>query len=180
MLDTPDHFLCGKLHRFWPTILPAAAAHQLDPYLLGALVLQESKANPYALRVERGFWTRYGAAIWRRARSTITAADDHWLIYPDVAAASYGLCQILYPVALEYGLSPDYPTELCDPTLNVDLGALILAKHIRHHGGDLRRGLLRYNGGGDPDYPDAVLRWHRHLLASPTFGAPGTLATQPT
>lgn len=167
MMDTADHFLCSRLARYWPNVSVACRPYQLDPYLLGALILTESSANPYAMRVERGFWVRYGATLMRRARLTATTDDDNWLLYPDVAAASYGLCQIMYPVAIEQGLKLAYPTELCDPQLNCDLGAKILGQRLKKNGGDVRDALLRYNGGAAAMYPETVLRWRDHLTKSP-------------
>jgi soluble lytic murein transglycosylase-like protein len=179
MEDDPNHFLCNRLQRFVPAIRRAARPYDLDPYLLGALVVAESSANPFAIRVERGFWSRYGAAIIRRARLTTETTDDTWLIYPDLASASYGLCQIMYPVALELGVRPTYPTELCDIGLNLDLGARLLSGHLRRHRGDETAALGAYNGDQSGHYASIVLGWRRHLIDSPAIDYNADLPATP-
>lgn len=62
----------------------------------------------------------------------------------------------MLPVAWEQGYIPQYPTELLDPKTNIELGCKILSGHMKRLG-SLRKALLRYNGGGDPRYPDRVM-----------------------
>ena len=142
--------------------------HLPAPVVLG-MVAQESLGNPYAIRVERGFWTRYAAGIRRNVLGNAYAPDDRWLQYPDLAAASYGLMQIMWPVAIERGARLRYPTELCDPELNIDIGCRHLAYLRGRLGvrGTLDQALLRYNGGGDPRYPQRVHGWVERLRDHP-------------
>ena len=140
----------------------------LDPWLLLALIAQESGGDPWAIRVERGFFRRYHEGLVALVRSTVSTRDDYWMQYPDLFSASYGLTQIMLPVAIELGFTFRYPTELCDPTPNVALGSMKLRACFRPVvSGELepiRAALLRYNGGGDPEYPDRVLAWRRDLI----------------
>lgn len=134
----------------------AAAEYDIPVYILAGLVISESSGNPYAIRVERGFWRRYSNGIMRWVRSTPSSTDNRWARYPDIYAASYGLCQIMLQTAAENGFKYRFPTELLDPETNVDLAARILRKH-HDRSGSWSRALLRYNGGGDPAYPSRVM-----------------------
>ncbi len=156
--------------RWMPLIEEVSARHRLDPLLVAALVQQESagpytlpdgSANPYAIRVERGFWRRYGAAMIRMAKRTASRSDDRWMKYPDVAATSYGLCQIMYQTALERGFDGKFPTELCDPEVGLEYGCRHLAWCLGRTGKEVGAALTRYNGSSA--YPPKVLA-HRHAI----------------
>ena len=144
-----------------------AERHDLDHQILAGLVYVESSGNPWAIRVERGFWRRYNAGILRWVAGTPTRWDNRWSSYPDLYAASYGLCQIMLQTAAENGFSYQYPTELLDPERNLELGARILARNITRTG-SYTEGLLRYNGGGDEHYPSRVRRARRLIYGSET------------
>lgn len=156
----------------------AAATHRLDRTLVLAVICEESRGNPAAVKVERGFFTRYLDGLIALVRRTVSKRDDHWLRYPDVFAASYGLMQVLYPVALERGLELEYPTELCIPAIGVEAGCRqlawcfgrVLAFTPAVEPERTRRALLRYNGGGDRAYPDRVLRWADLLRGNDVAG----------
>ncbi len=150
--------MTGWLGLYWPLLEPAARQHDLDPWLLAGLVQTESSGDPWAIRVERGFYVRYQTGIRQALAGNNPKRLARWLEYPDLVAASYGLCQIMLVVAVEQGWDAPYPTALCDPGDNLRLGARILSRHVARRGGDVRAGLLRYNGGGDAEYPDRVLR----------------------
>lgn len=154
----------AKLVARWQThILLAAEAWDIDPYLLGAIVVQESAGDQYAQRVERGFWARYAAGIRRWVAGTPSNSDDRWACYPDIYASSYGLAQVMLQTAAEHGFHYRYPGQLFDPDENLRIACRILARLRVKHQGDTRKMLLAYNGGGDPSYPDKVLR-HRSVL----------------
>tara|TARA_R110000824_G_scaffold175730_2_gene354468 strand:+ start:165 stop:665 length:501 start_codon:yes stop_codon:yes gene_type:complete len=141
----------------WVEILSEVAPrYAISPALLAGLVLTESSGNPWAIRPEPGFWRRYYKGIKALVEGTKSKADDRWLRYPDIASCSYGLCQIMLPVAWENGFRARFPTELLDPKINVELGAKILSNHTKRSR-SITGGLLRYNGGGDPQYPQRVL-----------------------
>lgn len=148
----------ASVSRWSDAVAHAAAVEGLDPRLVLAVVWQESAGNPFAVRPEPGFWRRYADGIQRLISSTTDKDDDRWSRYPDLASASYGLMQVLYIVALERGERLRYPTELCDVDRNLRVGCAHLARKLRAAGGDVRAGLLGWNGGGNPAYPDEVLR----------------------
>lgn len=148
---------------FAPLIEGPAKLYKLDPVLVAALICQESLGNPYAIRVERGFWRRYLDGIMALVTRTKSVNDDKWAQYPDLTACSYGLMQIMYVVALELEADFSFPTELCEPSWNLYLGCRHLANKIRVGGGDVDKGLLAYNGGGDPEYPNKVRAWERDV-----------------
>lgn len=148
----------------WRThIQLAAAAQDLDPYLLGAIVVQESSGEQYAQRVERGFWARYLDGIRRWVATSPSPFDDKWAAYPDIYASSYGLAQVMLQTAAEHGFAYRYPGQLFDPDENLRVACRILARLRVRTKGDTRAMLLAYNGGGDPAYPDRVMK-HRSAL----------------
>ena len=134
--------------------------HNLPAYVVAGLVFTESSGNPWAIRVERGFWRRYLDGIKANVLQTKSKYDDKWIKYPDITSCSYGLCQIMLPVAWENGFVAQFPTQLLDPKTNIDLGCKILSKHLLRTG-SIRTALLRYNGGGDPNYPHRVMEASR-------------------
>lgn len=158
-----------RLLPFWALLGEACGQYAVDRYLLAGLVCHESGAQPYAIRVERGFFRRYQQGIVDVILHNTFGGDDRWVTYPDLISASYGLCQILYATALEHGAQLSYPTELCDPRTNLYLGARILSAHLRDTRSDVGAALLRYNGGGNRAYPGLVLAWRTHLLTVPGF-----------
>lgn len=157
----------AKLVEPWRThIKLAAEVSGIDPYLLAAIVVAESSGEQYAQRVERGFWARYLAGIRRWVASTASPHDDKWARYPDIYASSYGLCQVMLQTAAEHGFVYRYPGQLFDPDENLRVACKILTRIKTRTGGDVRELLLRYNGGGDPTYPDKVLQHRSALLAA--------------
>lgn len=155
-----------RVMEFRDLIVEAADREGLDPSLVAGLVYCESAGDAYALRIERGFWRRYYDGIKRALQGNNPKRLAKWMRYPDLIAASYGLCQIMLPVAVENGFDARFPTSLLAPRTNIDLGAKILGKHIARRGGDVSAGLLRYNGGGDPSYPRRVLSAANQFLES--------------
>jgi soluble lytic murein transglycosylase-like protein len=135
-----------------------AGRYELDPCLVCAVVEQESGWNPYAIRVERRFWQQYGETYRQRH------PDLLWLRYPDLFAASYGLMQVMYPVAVEYGFRGRFPTELCDARESLNIGCKILRSKIETANDGVEAALLRWNGGGRPEYPSEVLARVSHYV----------------
>lgn len=159
--------------RWMPLIEAAAARHGLDPILVAALVQQESagpytlpdgSANPYAIRVERGFWRRYGRAMIAWAKRSKSKNDDRWMNYPDIAASSFGLCQVMYQVGLERGMDLKFPTELCDPEIGLEAGCRHLAWCLKQRQGRTEAALIRYNGSRT--YPAKVMGHRRAIEAA--------------
>lgn len=143
----------------------AAAGRGLDPALVCALITQESAWDTFAVRCESesGFMARYGAAYLKIVKASATKIDDKWIRFEDLFYTSYGLMQTMYPVIIETfpeaSARLTYPTTLCDPAIGLDYGCRLLKKKLGGAKGDLRQGLLNWNGGADKAYPDKVLRY---------------------
>ena len=124
----------------------------LDPALVMAVCEQESAWEPWAVRYEPAFYTRYIESM------KLPATEK------TMRATSFGLMQCMGQVAREQGYDAKYLTSLCDPANAIEQGCRKLRNCIqreRHEGGsslaDLHAALLRYNGGGNLSYPDEVL-----------------------
>ena len=112
-----------------------AQRHSLDPWLMEALVLTESSGRADAFRFEPAFYDRYlkGKAEW---------ADQ----IPRRVSSSYGLMQIMYPVAKELGFNGE-PEMLFVPSVNLTWGCLKFSQLLGWAAGDENRALCAYNGG---------------------------------
>ena len=108
---TPD------LAFYWPLIQEAATSHALDPALVGAVVLQESGARTDAFRFEPLFWARY-----------LSKKPEWQGMNPRRVSSSYGLMQIMFPVAVERGYNRDWlPESLFAPDTGLMWGCRQLA-----------------------------------------------------
>jgi len=157
-----DSLIAKAVRPYVDEVKKSAQKYGVPPYVVGGLIYTESSGNPWAIRVERGFWRRYFDGVKANVLRTKSKYDDKWIKYPDLASCSYGLCQIMLPVAWENGFVARFPTELLDPEKNIDLACKILSRHLARTG-SIRRALLRYNGGGDPDYPRRVMDASRQV-----------------
>ena len=134
-----------------------AQQFSLDPDLLHAQVLVESGAKTHAYRFEPGFWHRYmmNKPEWDGAN-------------PERVSASYGLLQIMYPVARELGYR-DIPEHLFAPVTGLHWGAKKLQTLKDWAQGDMERALAAYNGGmgGNKQRPfrnvEYVNKVYKHL-----------------
>lgn len=139
-----------------PIISEAAKLNDITQELVAAVILQESGGYAYAARYEEGFFNRYLKGKQPRQLlgyfpKTISIATEY-----AHRATSWGLMQIMGQVARERGFNAESLVELIDPSTNIHLGASILRSHLDKTK-DLRKSLLRYNGGGNPSYADEVL-----------------------
>jgi soluble lytic murein transglycosylase-like protein len=114
----------------------AAFAHgALDPNLIEAQVLVESSGRTMAYRYEPDFWTRY------------MAGKPEWtLMLPERVSASYGLLQIMYPVARELGFTGE-PEMLCVPSVGLAWGCEQMRRLLEWAKGNTLQALAAYNGG---------------------------------
>jgi soluble lytic murein transglycosylase-like protein len=126
-----------------------AAAHDLDPALVCAVIEQESAWNPWAVRYEPGFLSRYVAPLYTAGKLSATEAYTR--------AMSWGLMQVMGQVAREFGFAGESLPELCDPATGVEFGCRVLAKRMARARGDAPAALLAWNGGANPNYPAEVL-----------------------
>lgn len=140
----------------------AWSANLLPPLVL-AVVEQESKFNPWATRFEPKFYERYTKPM------SLTDTEEY------TRAISWGLMQVMGQTARESGFVGRYLSELCDPPVGLYFGCLYLRRCMQKAGGDTRRALLYYNGGGNLKYPDEVLEkmayWKSKMEADGGGGA---------
>ncbi len=122
-----------------------ADGHQLYPELVCAIVEQESSWNPWAIRYEPAFRTRYVAPLGLPPTEEVARAT------------SWGLMQVMGQVACEVGFTGKFLSELCNPAVGVEIGCLVLKHKIAAAEGNVAKALLLWNGGANPNYPDEVL-----------------------
>ena len=147
----------------------------LDEVLVLAVCEQESGWNPWVSRYEPEFFNRY---LDNSTVHLVVQAHCRKVPYPvsfetelRERAFSRGLMQVMGQVARERGFADPLP-QLHDPAANLMVGCRHLKKCLDGAGGDIRRALLRWNGGGDPQYPDKVLARMVHY-ANPDTSDPG-------
>lgn len=153
---------CGipqKTERIGPHIRLIALRSDLDPVLVAAIIWQESKGDPFAVRYEDNFFLNYLRGKNRKKlpgfwppESVCTEATELRL-----RATSFGLMQIMGETAREAGFELPYLTCLCDPVINLTVGCQIFAGILKKKDGDTRKALLKWNGGSNKSYPSEVL-----------------------
>jgi len=136
-----------------------AAAHGLEPALVCAVIEQESAWNPWAVRYEPGFLSRYVAPLYTAGKLSATEAYTR--------SMSWGLMQVMGQVAREFGFAGTSLPELCDPATGIEFGCLILAARLARARDDVSAALLAWNGGANPNYPAEVLTRTRNYSSKP-------------
>lgn len=120
-------------------IVAVAAAHQLSPELLEAQVLVESSGRTDAFRFEPGILAQIHAGKLKPAHLPAHPVDRR-------IASSYGLLQVLFVTACDYGFTGE-PEELFVPATGLEYGARHLAHLLERCGGDYLMAFAQYNGG---------------------------------
>src|SRR5277367_5028191 len=118
----------------------AASKHAINPALVCAVVDQESYWDPYAIRYEPGFRTRYVAPLGLPPTEEVARS------------ISWGLMQVMGQVAREHGFDGKFLSALCDPVTGLDIGCAALSAKIATAGGDIARALTLWNGDSNPNY----------------------------
>lgn len=134
----------------------AAAAQSLEPALVCAIVEQESAWNPWAMRYEPAFFSKYVAPLYTNNKITATEAYARGF--------SWGLMQVMGQVARESGFDAQFLSALCDPEQALAVGCKVLRKKFDAASGDTTRALLVWNGGTNALYPVQVLARRAHYL----------------
>jgi soluble lytic murein transglycosylase-like protein len=122
-----------------------ATNHGLDPALVCAIADQESSWNPYAIRYEPAFRSRYVAPLGLPLTEEVARS------------ISWGLMQVMGQVAREHGFSGKFLSALCEPDAGLETGCKVLAAKVETAGGDIARALSLWNGGANPLYAQEVL-----------------------
>jgi len=146
-----------------------ALAHSLDPALVCAVVEQESSWNPWAMRYEPLFFTKYVAPLY--TNNKISASEAY------ARGFSWGLMQVMGQVAREHSYTEPFLSALCDPNDALEVGCKVLRKKFDSvaqtilsapgasaQNDVIARALLLWNGGGNPAYPAQVLARRVHYL----------------
>jgi soluble lytic murein transglycosylase-like protein len=140
-----------------PHLKAAAKKYGLDPVKVAAVVLQESSGDPSEMRLENGFYRKYvrpmGGKLTHHQPDTIPVELEAL-----GRSTSWGLMQLMGQVARELGFAGESLADLKYPTVNLDLGCKYLRRLLDRAGGDWDKALLRWNGGGDPNYHKKVYR----------------------
>jgi soluble lytic murein transglycosylase-like protein len=134
----------------------AAIAQSLDLGLVCAVVEQESGWNPWAIRYEPAFFSKYVASLY--TNNKISASEAY------ARGFSWGLMQVMGQVARESGFDALFLSALCDPEQGLAIGCRVLRKKFDAMAGDTTRALLAWNGGGNPNYAAQVLARRSHYL----------------
>lgn len=134
----------------------AAETRALDPGLVCAVIEQESAWNPWAMRYEPAFFTKYVAPLYTNNKITATEAYARGF--------SWGLMQVMGQVARESGFDAQFLCALCDPEQALAVGCKVLRKKFDAASGDATRALLAWNGGANALYPAQVLARRSHYL----------------
>jgi len=141
-------------------IANCARIYKLDEKLIRAIIQTESSWNPWAIRVERGFWNNYLEGI--KDIFVKTGVDRKWLAYPDLVSTSYGLMQIMLTTAMEMGFRFTFPTELLDPNTNIKWGCAYLKKLYDRYG-EWESAISAYNQGNNRKNPDGTFKNQQYL-----------------
>jgi soluble lytic murein transglycosylase-like protein len=120
-----------------------AKGHGLDVNLVEAVVLRESSGQTDAFRFEPKFFDRY-----------LKGKPEYKGQNPRRVSSSYGLLQVMYTTAQQYGYS-EPPEHLFVPETGLHYGCLHLRAMLHRFNGNVRTALAAYNGGpGGIDKPD--------------------------
>jgi soluble lytic murein transglycosylase-like protein len=126
-----------------------AGKHGLDAGLVCAVCEQESGWNPWAIRYEPAFYARY-------VRPMVDGGELSDETEARARAFSWGLMQVMGQTARENGYG-GHLAGICEPATGIGIGCRVLAGKLAKARGDVERGLLLWNGGADPTYPEQVL-----------------------
>jgi soluble lytic murein transglycosylase-like protein len=136
-----------------------AERHGLDHELVIAIAMVESSGRTYAYRYEPGFWMRYlaGKREWDGSN-------------PERVSASYGLMQVMFPVAIECGYPKGDPPEyLFVPIVGIEFGCRKLRELLTWAKGDQAAALAAYNGGKKGNAPSASPKRNHEYVAKVRF-----------
>lgn len=122
-----------------------AEKHSVDPALVCAVVEQESGWEPFAIRYEPAFRSRYVAPLGLPPTEEVARST------------SWGLMQVMGQLAREHGFSGEFLSALTDPQTGLDVGCAVLSAKLTAADGGLVRALNLWNGGANPNYSQEVL-----------------------
>jgi soluble lytic murein transglycosylase-like protein len=139
-----------------PFIQHSSSQTGISVELLAAVIHQESGGNPFAVRYEPAFLKRYLEDKTKKTIGGHVPTRCSWQTEVQMRSTSFGLMQLMGQVARERGFQGEFLTELCDPAVNLKWGSELLQTLLHKHD-TTEKALLRWNGGGDPNYGKKVL-----------------------
>jgi hypothetical protein len=137
-------------------IRDTAKQFDLSAQLIACIILQESAGDPWLNRYEEAFYAKY---VMGKTRATLIGhvpKNISLLTEKFNRANSWGLMQIMGQTARECGYGGDSLPKLAVPRLGIFYGCTYLIRCLGNH--SLEKALLRYNGGGNPEYDNEVLK----------------------
>ena len=141
-----------------------AQKYQLRLEVIAAIIYQESKVNPWAIRYEPAFFKHYIEPLTRKTLPGFVPYPIPTLSTEKRSRAiSWGLMQVMGETARETGYKDKYLSKLTEIPDNLEIGCKYLRRLINlyaEHHVDLqyRKALLRWNGGGDSNYPNKIFK----------------------
>jgi soluble lytic murein transglycosylase-like protein len=132
-----------------------AEQFSIPPALVCAVIEQESKWDPWAVRYEKAFQEKYISPLIARGVLKTFGASGHTEAV--LRSCSFGLMQVMGQVAREHGFLGAFLSEVCDPERAVELGCSHLAGKLEKANGNAAQALQLWNGGTNPRYAAEVL-----------------------
>jgi hypothetical protein len=126
-----------------------ATQHHLDAEVVCGMCERESTWDPWSIRYEDGFYTRYIEKMIASHQLT-DPTEEH------ARAFSWGLMQVMGEVAREMGYTGPL-AQLCEPATGIEVGCRALAHKIATNQGAIADALQAYNGGANKNYAAEVL-----------------------
>lgn len=139
-----------------PVIYRVSRESGINPQLIAAIIWQESRANPFAMRYEPAFFDKYikdkKLTGFIPSFKLISESTER-----NARATSFGLMQVMGATAREVGFEATFLSELCDVQNGIEVGVKVLKAKLAKANDDIMKALLLYNGGGNKDYPREVM-----------------------
>ena len=133
-----------------------SALYGLKPEIIAAVIYQESKGNPLAIRYEPDFYLKLEKRNRFNLSGYVPNAIPTLRSEKVFRSISWGLMQLMGETARVMGFRGDYLSALLDPETNIDLGCRYLKKLLTRSNADYVSALRLYNGS--KDYPPIIFR----------------------
>lgn len=157
---------------YWGLIVHYSGIYELDPNMLGAIVMKESydtgldKCDTFAVRLEPKFNYFTKVKEWAKIVSVSYSTEEV------CQRMSWGLTQVMGATARELGLQSDIPNML-RPEVGIEYGAKYLRKQLSRYKGDYKDAVAAYNAGSakkncsgrynNQSYVDAVYNYYYNI-----------------
>lgn len=136
----------------------AAIRHNIPPEVVCGMCQRETEWNPWAMRYEPAFFSKYVAPLYTSGKITATEAYARGM--------SWGLLQIMGQTSREKGFTGLFLSELCDPATGLEYGCADFAHLLRLSVENVASALEKYNGGNNPNYAKEVLAFAETYTSS--------------